>query len=149
MATSAIREATNRLDVLDRIYIATGFAVELIDDAEIARVTYLGVRPLLQNEPELRDAVTVVMEVGGGNTEVLVLQGKDILHSQPYRLGSLRLQQMIVQYQTARSRAAAIMQGQIDRTLEPLLDAVPRGRDVEYVALVVMSALHAESSAST
>ncbi|MBL8817901.1 MAG: exopolyphosphatase [Planctomyces sp.] len=135
VATSALREATNRLEVLDRIYIATGFAVELIDDAEIARVTYLGVRPLLQSEPELRDAVTVVAEVGGGNTEVLVLQGKDILHSQPYRLGSLRLQQMLVQYQTARSRAASIMEGQIDRTLEPLRDAVPRDRNVEFVAL--------------
>ncbi len=135
VATSAVREATNRLEFLDRIYIATGFAVELIDDAEIARVTYLGVRPLLQNEPGLADAITVVAEVGGGNTEVLVLQGKDILHSQPYRLGSLRLLQMLRQYQTIRSRAGTIMTGQIDRVLEPLLDAVPRGREVEFVAL--------------
>jgi exopolyphosphatase / guanosine-5'-triphosphate,3'-diphosphate pyrophosphatase len=135
VATSAVREATNRLEFLDRIYIATGFAVELIDDAEIARVTYLGIRPLLQHEPELRDALSVVAEVGGGNTEVLVLQGKDILHSQPYRLGSLRLQQMLLRYQTARSRAGTIMEGQIDRTLEPLLDVVPKGREVEFVAL--------------
>lgn len=135
VATSAVREATNRLEFLDRIYIATGFAVELIDDAEIARLTYLGVRPLLQSQPELRDALTVVAEVGGGNTEVLVLQGKDILHSQPYRLGSLRLQQMLLRYQTARNRAGSIMEGQIDRTLEPLLDVVPKGREVEFVAL--------------
>lgn len=135
VATSAVREATNRLEFLDRIYIATGFAVALIDDAEIARVTYLGVRPLLQSQPELSDAITVVAEVGGGNTEVLVLQGKDILHSQPYRLGSLRLQQMLLQYQTTRSRAGTIMLGQIDRILEPLLDAVPKGREVEFVAL--------------
>ena len=39
-----------------------GLAVELIDDAEIARVTYLCVRPLLENESELRDAVVVVAE---------------------------------------------------------------------------------------
>lgn len=135
VATSAVREATNRMEVLDRIYIATGFNVELIDDAEIARVTYLGIRPLLQNEPELRDSLTVVAEVGGGNTEVLVLQGKDILHSQPYRLGSLRLQQMLLRYQTTRSRAGSIMEGQIDRTLEPLLDVVSRDREAEFVAL--------------
>ncbi|MCA9060027.1 MAG: exopolyphosphatase [Planctomycetaceae bacterium] len=135
VATSAVREAINRLDVLDRIYIATGFAVQLIDDAEIARVTYLGIRPLLQGRTELADALTVVAEVGGGNTEVLVLSGKDILHSQPYRLGSLRLQQMLMQLQTARNRTASVMLGQIDRTLEPLLDAVPQGREVEFVAL--------------
>ena len=135
VATSAIREATNRMEVLDRIYTATGMAVELIEDAEIARVTYLGVRPLLQNEPSLTDAMTVVAEVGGGNTEVLVLKGKDIVHSQPYRLGSLRLQQLAVQSQAPRSRIGGLMIGQIDRTLEPLLDVIPKGRAVEFVAL--------------
>lgn len=135
VATSAVREATNRLDVLDRIYIATGFAVELIDDAEIARVTYLGVRPLLQSDTQLTDAITVVAEVGGGNTEVLVLKGRDILHSQPYRLGSLRLQQLVLQSQAARNRAINIMIGQIDRTIEPLIDLVPKGRPVEFLAL--------------
>jgi exopolyphosphatase / guanosine-5'-triphosphate,3'-diphosphate pyrophosphatase len=135
VATSAVREATNRMEVLDRIYTATGLTVELIDDAEIARVTYLGVRPLLQNDPTLAEAMTVVAEVGGGNTEVLVLKGKDIFHSQPYRLGSLRLQQMIIQSQTTRSHTGSMLIGQINRTLEPLLDIVPRGRDMEYVAL--------------
>lgn len=135
VATSAVREATNRMEVLDRIYTATGLTVELIDDAEIARVTYLGVRPLLQNDPTLTEAMTVVAEVGGGNTEVLVLKGKDIVHSQPYRLGSLRLQQMIIQSQTTRNHMGSMLIGQINRTLEPLLDIVPRGRDMEYVAL--------------
>lgn len=135
VATSAVREASNRIEVLDRIYTATGLSVEMIDDAEIARVTYLGVRPLLQNDATLADGLTVVAEVGGGNTEVLVLKGKDIVHSQPYRLGSLRLQQMFMHSQTTRSRMGSIMTDQIDRTLEPLLDIVPKGRQVELVAL--------------
>ena len=97
VATSAVREAINRLDVLDRIYIATGLAVELIDDAEIARLTYLGVRPLLSEEVIQQNSNTVVVEVGGGNTEVLLLKGKDIQHAQPYRLGSLRMQQQLLQ----------------------------------------------------
>lgn len=135
VATSAVREASNRIEVLDRIYTATGLSVEMIDDAEIARVTYLGVRPLLQNDATLADGLTVVAEVGGGNTEVLVLKGKDIVHSQPYRLGSLRLQQMFMHSQTTRSRMGSIMTDQIDRTLEPLLDIVPKGLQVELVAL--------------
>ncbi|MEI7701910.1 MAG: exopolyphosphatase [Planctomycetia bacterium] len=135
IATSAVREAINRLDVLDRIYIATGLAVELIDDAEISRVTYLGVRPLLRDEAIATGATTVVVEVGGGNTEVLVLKGKDIMHAQPYRLGSLRLQQLLLQSETSRWDAEHIMTGQIDRTLEPLLDLIPTGKSPEIVAL--------------
>lgn len=135
IATSAVREAINRLDVLDRIYIATGLAVELIDDAEISRVTYLGVRPLLCDESIATGATTVVVEVGGGNTEVLVLKGKDIMHAQPYRLGSLRLQQLLLQSETSRWDSEHIMTGQIDRTLEPLLDLIPTGKSPEIVAL--------------
>ncbi len=135
VATSAVREASNRMAFLDRIYTSTGFAVEPIDDAEIARLTYLGIRPLLEREPELREAMTLLMEVGGGNTEILLLRGKNILHSQSYRLGSLRLQQMLKQYHAARDQAVSIMHGQIDRTLEQLKDVVPQRGNIELLSL--------------
>ena len=48
VATSAVREATNRLRFLDRIYIATGLTVEVLNEAEIARITYLGIQPELE-----------------------------------------------------------------------------------------------------
>ncbi len=48
VATSAVREASNRLAFIDRIYIATGLEVEPIDEAEVNRVTYMGVQPLIQ-----------------------------------------------------------------------------------------------------
>lgn len=135
IATSAVREATNRLDVLDRIYIATGLAVELIDDAEIARLTYLGVRPLLQEEVVRENRATLVVEVGGGNTEALVLRGKDIMHAQPWRLGSLRLQQLLLQSEASRRDSESLLTGQIDRILEPLVELIPRHQPPQIVSL--------------
>lgn len=135
VATSAVREAVNRMAFLDRIYTSTGFVVEPIDDAEIARLTYLGIRPVLQSEPELREALTLLMEVGGGSTEILLLRGKDILHSQSYKLGSLRMQQMIKQYHAGKDQEVNIMYGQIDRTLEQLRDVIPQHGDLELLAL--------------
>lgn len=135
VATSAVREAQNRMAFLDRIFTATGFNVETIDDAEIARVTYLTMRPVLQSHPRLRDATTMLMEVGGGNTDVLILQGKDILHSQSWRLGALRLQEMLKIYKTGHGQSVDIMTGQIERVLEQIHDNVPRGQPVELVAL--------------
>ena len=101
VATSAVREAGNRIAFLDRVYMATGFAVEPIDDAEIARLTYLAIRPLLERDPHLRDATTLLMEVGGGNTEVLLLRGRSIVHSNSYKLGAIRLRQLIREYHAA------------------------------------------------
>lgn len=135
VATSAVREAQNRMAFLDRIYTATGFNVVTIDDAEIARVTYLAMRPILQAHPQLHDATTMLMEVGGGNTDVLILQGKDILHSQSWRLGSLRLQEMLKSCKTSHSQSVEIMTGQIERVLEQIHDIVPQDRTVQLMAL--------------
>ena len=70
VATSAVREARNRLAFIDRVYIATGMEVEPIDEAEVNRVTYLGVQPYLQDESFCATARTIVTEVGGGSTEI-------------------------------------------------------------------------------
>ena len=56
VATSAVREARNRLAFIDRIYIATGMEVDPIDEAEVNRVTFLGVQPYLRAEPNLAAA---------------------------------------------------------------------------------------------
>src|SRR6266850_6757560 len=53
VATSAVREATNGLAFVDRIYIATGFQVEPLDAAEVIRITFLGVQPFLLSDPTL------------------------------------------------------------------------------------------------
>ena len=135
VATSAVREAQNRMAFMDRIYAATGFNVEQIDDAEIARVTYLAMQPILQSHPKLQNAATMMMEVGGGNTDILILQGKNILHSQSWRLGALRLQEMLKTYKTAQTRAVGLMTGHIERVLEQVYETIPRDRPVELMAL--------------
>ena len=105
VATSAVREALNRLAFIDRVYIATGIQVEPIDEAEVNRITYLGVAPFLHAERSLAEAHTVVVEVGGGSTEMLVVRNGDVIFSHTYRLGSLRLRQTLESYRRSRRQA--------------------------------------------
>ena len=76
VATSAVREATNRLAFVDRIYIATGFQVEPLDEAEVIRITFLGMQPFLLSDPTLAQGRALVTEVGGGSTELLLVKGR-------------------------------------------------------------------------
>lgn len=135
VATSAVREAVNRLAFIDRIYSATGFQVEPIDEAEANRITYLSIQPLLGAEPELTSSPAVITEVGGGNTEVLVVQGIDVLFAHTYRLGSIRLREMLDAYRTPRVKLRHIMENQIQRTVEEVAQNVPRDSSVELIAL--------------
>ena len=135
VATSAVREATNRLTFLDRLFSATNFHAEPIDEAEANRITYLGVLPFLQSEPSLNQARCVVTEVGGGSTELLVVRDGDVTLSHSYRLGSLRLRELLAKYRTPPATARRIMQRQITRVTEQIARTVEPGPDLRLIAL--------------
>ena len=135
VATSAVREASNRVSFMDRIYAATGFLVEAIDEAEISRVTYLGIQPLIKAEAALEAATTIVTEVGGGSTEVLILRRDSVAHSHTYRLGSLRLRETLDTYRAPRSSERRIMESHIDRTIDAMREFVPVSGTVALLAL--------------
>ncbi|MFK7819456.1 MAG: exopolyphosphatase [Planctomycetaceae bacterium] len=128
VATSAVREATNRLRFLDRIYIATGLTVEPINEAEIARITYLGIQPKLEAEPSLANKATIIAEVGGGTTDILILKEGDVVHSHNYRLGALRLRETIKSLRSDLAKVRGVMESHIDRTLDEIQEHVDVGK---------------------
>jgi exopolyphosphatase / guanosine-5'-triphosphate,3'-diphosphate pyrophosphatase len=68
VATSAVRDAANREEFLDRVKREAGFEVELISGEEEARRTMLGIRSGLPH------GVTDVLalDIGGGSTEFIL-----------------------------------------------------------------------------
>ncbi|MFT5523711.1 MAG: exopolyphosphatase/guanosine-5'-triphosphate,3'-diphosphate pyrophosphatase [Pirellulaceae bacterium] len=134
IGTSAIREAGNRLAFLDRIYSATGFDVDAIDEAEENRVTYLGIQPLLQ-ESRLSNGNVLVMEVGGGHTDLLVVRKGNVVFSHSYRLGSLRIRKTLEAFRTPVTKSRHIMEGKIQRTIEQVREQVPDQGPIELIGL--------------
>lgn len=135
VATSAVREAQNRIGFIDRIYSATTIAVVPIDEAEVSRLTYLGIQPLLKADAALRDRNTVVAEVGGGSTELLLVNNADVLFSHSYRLGSLRLREQLETFRAPQSSARKIMELQIQRIIEQMTQQLPSESVQEIVSL--------------
>jgi exopolyphosphatase/guanosine-5'-triphosphate,3'-diphosphate pyrophosphatase len=70
VGTSAVREAKNREEFLDRVKKETGFEVEWISGTEEARRTFLGV---LLGIGVSRHRM-VVMDIGGGSTEFVLAE---------------------------------------------------------------------------
>jgi exopolyphosphatase/guanosine-5'-triphosphate,3'-diphosphate pyrophosphatase len=68
VATSAVRDATNRQEFLDRVTREAGFEVEVISGEEEARRTLLGIRS------GLPAGVTdiLALDIGGGSTEFIL-----------------------------------------------------------------------------
>jgi exopolyphosphatase/guanosine-5'-triphosphate,3'-diphosphate pyrophosphatase len=135
VATSAVREATNRLAFVDRIYIATGFQVEPLDEAEVIRITFLGVQPFLLSDPALAQSRTLVTEVGGGSTELLLVKGADVVYSHTYRLGSLRLRETLEALRAPTLKVRNIMETHIHRTVAEIAEHVSRDGPIELIAM--------------
>ncbi len=135
VATSAVREAQNRLTFVDRIYSATGISVTPIDEAEVSRLTYLGVQPLLKSHPELDGRNVAIAEVGGGSTELLLVNGADVLFSHSYRLGSLRLREQLESFRASTVSSRKILELQIQRLIEQMLQQVPSELVNELISL--------------
>jgi exopolyphosphatase/guanosine-5'-triphosphate,3'-diphosphate pyrophosphatase len=135
VATSAVREAINRMTFIDRVYVATGLSVEILDEAEVHRITYRGVQPLLKRRPALFKSLSVVTEVGGGSTELLMIEQGNVVYTHAFRLGSLRLQQTLSSYRVPRGKARQIIEGEIHSQLEPYAELLQSNSKVNMVAM--------------
>lgn len=118
VATSAVREAENTLEFVDRIYIATGFEVEVLDDQEVHRMMYIGVQPYLQKYPFLAEGPCMLAEVGGGATELIMLDGTNVVYSHGIRLGALRLRETFDVYQAPEAKFRQLLDAHILRLLK-------------------------------
>jgi exopolyphosphatase/guanosine-5'-triphosphate,3'-diphosphate pyrophosphatase len=87
VATSAVREAENAEVFLRRARDEAEVDVEVISGTEEARLIHLGV---LQAVP-VYDKRLVLIDIGGGSTEVLVGERGEILTSGSLKLGAIRL----------------------------------------------------------
>lgn len=107
IATSALREAKNRDPVLDRIHVKTGFRVQVIDGIENNRLTYLAVTECLKGESATgRAQDAIILEVGGGSTELMLIEKGKMAGAHSMRLGTVIIEQqmrtMLGSFQDAR-----------------------------------------------
>lgn len=87
-ATSAMRDAENAPKVVDKIEEETGLHIEVISGEEEARlVGHSRVRQLVESE----ETYYVMIDVGGGSTEVSILKGSNKVDSRSFNIGTVRL----------------------------------------------------------
>ena len=87
VATSATREAANRAELLDRLRDEAGLEVRVISGREEARLIYLG----LLGRVHVGDRTVLVIDIGGGSTEVAIGDRRRHFYLESLRLGALRV----------------------------------------------------------
>jgi len=94
IATSALRVARNRDIFIDRIRQETGFNLSVVDGIEENRLMYLAVRFALKEDlPLFWRTNSMILEVGGGSTEVMLLRQGQMAAVHSIRLGTILIDQ--------------------------------------------------------
>jgi exopolyphosphatase/guanosine-5'-triphosphate,3'-diphosphate pyrophosphatase len=119
VATSAVREASNRAQLLRTVKAHSGLSIEVIAGSEEARLVTLGV---LQGAPPLER--NLLLDIGGGSTEIIAAQGEEPESAFSLQLGSVRLWETFVAHDPIARREAKLVDESIADSLgslDPLL----------------------------
>ena len=87
VATSAMRETGNSDLLIERILRETGFNIEIISGEEEARLIHLAVTDAVN----LQAGYALLIDIGGGSVEVTISDGENILSTESYGMGTVRL----------------------------------------------------------
>ena len=143
VATSAVREAANADVFLDRVMIATGVEVEIIDTSEQSRLMVMAIYNKIDRNDKLLKGNVLVVEAGGGNTLLTLVHDGDIIASHTIALGAVKLLEEYYNWQSAWSevyeQAAYRLKSFIDTTRRQIsLNKVDKlvllGSDIRFVA---------------
>ena len=94
IATSALRVARNRDVFIDRVKQETGFSFSIIEGIEENRLMYLAVRfALKQDLPLFWRANSMIVEIGGGSTEIMLLRRGQMVAAHSLKLGTIMINQ--------------------------------------------------------
>ncbi len=85
VATNTLRVANDAAEFLPLAEAAIGYPIEIISGEEEGRLIYMGVASALADRMEDR----LVIDIGGGSTEIVLGRGPDILHVESFSIGTV------------------------------------------------------------
>ncbi len=143
VATSAVREARNGGEFLQRIHDEVGLRVRVIPGREEARLTYLGVAQAV----DLRGTPSLILDIGGGSVEVVLVEDGQPTAMHSLKLGVARLTETFLESDPPRAAELKALDKHLKQELDSVLDPIAArgvgrivGTSGTMLALVAMAA---------
>ncbi len=87
VGTSALREAANRDVFIDKVFRASDIQIQVIGAEEEARLVHLAVSQKIS----LAGKTALLIDLGGGSVEILLVSNGEIASTESFDMGSVRL----------------------------------------------------------
>ncbi|MFZ6051678.1 Ppx/GppA phosphatase family protein [Halocola ammonii] len=118
-ATSAIRSSSNGQEFVEAVKDSTGISVEVIDGNREAELIHKGV---VQTD-WLSDKVDLIVDIGGGSTELILATEERVLWKQSFDLGVSRLLERLKPSDPTSQKDIQNLENTLNSELSPLFEA--------------------------
>lgn len=117
VATSAVRDAGNQAEFLQRAGNALGTKVEIISGPEEARLIHLGVEARWSRPKER----TLIVDVGGGSGEIIISQGGQLIDAVSKPVGAVRLTEVFLENDPPTPQELKRLEAYVEEKLTPFV----------------------------
>lgn len=121
-ATAMVRQAHNGEELVERAEEEMELKIQVISGKEEAELILQGVRQAV----DFPSGMAMVMDIGGGSTEVLLVEDGSPQYQESFGLGSSLLLEQFRPSDPVQAEELRAMQEQIRKTFAPLKQAVQR-----------------------
>jgi exopolyphosphatase / guanosine-5'-triphosphate,3'-diphosphate pyrophosphatase len=108
VATSAVREATNRELFIDRVYRISGIRLKVLESSEEAKIMFLALKEVVGEQFAFNKKNVMACVIGTGTTQISFIEKGVLKSSEAIRVGSLRLVEELERPMNARQLKIAI-----------------------------------------
>jgi exopolyphosphatase/guanosine-5'-triphosphate,3'-diphosphate pyrophosphatase len=145
VATSAVRDAANRDDFLARV-TASGFEPRLLTGEQEAATTFAGVCSRAPGGESVAADGTLVVDVGGGSTELVLGAAGGVAWSRSLQAGCVRMTERVLGEDVVEhgrlAACAAVMRGLLEVVPEEIVTATRRAIAVAGTATTMAAIQH-------
>lgn len=117
IATSAVRNASNGKQFINQVKIETEIEIQVIAGSEEAKYIYHGARAALN----FGSSPILLMDVGGGSTEFIIANNKEIIWKQSFEVGASRLFERFHHSDPISTNEIAAIENYLLEFLQPVL----------------------------
>ncbi len=121
-ATSAIRSATNGKEFVHAAKEKTGISIQIISGDREAELICYGIRSAVKMSGKL----SLIIDIGGGSTEFIIANKKEIFWKHSFMLGAARLLDKFKPSDPIQASEAKQIENHLEENLKPLFDALKK-----------------------
>lgn len=111
VATAAIRNATNREEIVERVQEEAGITIEVLSGEEEARFGFLG----MVNTLDVREGFLI--DIGGGSTEISLFRDRTLVQSVSFPIGCVNMSKFLAKDGTLSDQALNELEETVERTI--------------------------------